>query len=52
MPEFGLPTTERGAWRSLWFDEDVLEIGALAIHLTDPGKPGGDVTLYAGDRNC
>jgi len=35
-------------WRSLWFDEEVLEIGALAIHLTDPKKPDGDVTLYAG----
>jgi hypothetical protein len=35
-------------WRSLWFDEDVLEVGALAIHLTDPAKPNGHVTLYAG----
>jgi hypothetical protein len=46
----GVWVTDNGArtWRSLWFDEDVLEIGALAIHLTDPGKPNGDVTLYAG----
>ncbi|HXT61476.1 MAG TPA: hypothetical protein VN696_00435, partial [Pyrinomonadaceae bacterium] len=46
----GVWVTHDGArtWRSLWFDEDVLEIGALAIHLTDPKKPNGDVTLYAG----
>lgn len=46
----GVWITKDGAqtWRSLWFDEDVLEVGALAIHLTDTGKPGGDVTLYAG----
>ena len=35
-------------WRSLWFEEAVLEVGALAIHLTDPAQPNGDVTLYAG----
>ena len=46
----GVWVTNNGArtWRSLWFDEDVLEIGALAIHLTNPTKPNGDVTLYAG----
>ena len=46
----GVWVTNDGArtWRSLWFDEDVLEIGALAIHLTDPAKPNGHVTLYAG----
>lgn len=46
----GVWVTNNGArtWRSLWFDEDVLEIGALAIHLNDPKKPNGDVTLYAG----
>ena len=46
----GVWVTNNGArtWRSLWFAEDVLEIGALAIHLTDPNKPNGDVTLYAG----
>jgi hypothetical protein len=46
----GVWVTNNGArtWRSLWFDEDVLEIGALAIHLTNPAKPNGDVTLYAG----
>jgi hypothetical protein len=46
----GVWVTNDGArtWRSLWFDEDVLEIGALAIHLTDPAKSNGHVTLYAG----
>jgi len=36
----GVWVTNNGArtWRSLWFAEDVLEIGALAIHLTDPAK--------------
>jgi hypothetical protein len=46
----GVWVTNNGArtWRSLWFEEDVLEVGALAIHLTDPAQPNGDVTLYAG----
>ena len=37
----GVWVTNNGArtWRSLWFAEDVLEIGALAIHLTNPKKP-------------
>ena len=30
------------------YDEEALEIGAMAIHLTDPADPTGDVTLYAG----
>lgn len=46
----GVWVTNDGArtWRSLMFGEGALEIGALAIHLTDPADPGGDVTLYAG----
>ncbi len=46
----GVWVTNNGGetWRSLWFDEPVLEIGALAIHLTVQSEPDGDVTLYAG----
>jgi photosystem II stability/assembly factor-like uncharacterized protein len=36
------------SWKPLMHDQDALEIGALAVHLTDPAKPAGDVTIYAG----
>lgn len=36
------------SWEALMHDEDALEIGALATHLTDPNNPAGDVTVYAG----
>jgi hypothetical protein len=35
-------------WSPLMHDEPALEIGALAVHLTDPGNPSGEVTIYAG----
>lgn len=41
----GLPFT---AWSPLMRDEPSLSIGALAVHLTDPTNPAGDVTIYAG----
>jgi hypothetical protein len=42
-------TTDAGvSWKPLMFQEGALEIGALALHLTDPANPMGDVTLYAG----
>ena len=36
------------SWKPLMHDEGALEIGALCAHLTDPGNPMGDVTIYAG----
>ncbi len=36
------------SWTALMRDEAALEIGALAVHLTDPANPAGAVTLYAG----
>src|SRR5712691_12113796 len=36
------------SWSPLMFQEGALEIGALAVHLTDPGIPAGDVTIFAG----
>lgn len=42
-------TSDAGqSWKPLMHDEGALEIGALCAHLTDPGNPSGDVTLYAG----
>jgi hypothetical protein len=42
-------TTDAGvSWTPLMFQEGALEIGALAVHLTDPANPLGDITLYAG----
>ncbi len=42
-------TTDAGvSWTPLMFQEGALEIGALAVHLTDPASPLGDVTIYAG----
>lgn len=42
-------TTDAGvSWKPLMFQEAALEIGALALHLTDPAIPAGDVTIYAG----
>ena len=35
-------------WSPLMRGEGSLVIGSLAVHLTDPGAPGGDVTVYAG----
>jgi photosystem II stability/assembly factor-like uncharacterized protein len=49
-------TANAGVWRSddggtswtpLMFQEGALEIGALALHLTNPAQPTGDVTIYA-----
>ena len=49
-------TANAGVWRSddggvswvpLMFQEGALEIGAIALHLTDPANPTGDVTIYA-----
>lgn len=49
-------TANAGVWRSddagqswtpLMFQEGSLEIGALALHLTDPSSPTSDVTIYA-----
>lgn len=37
-----------GSWQPLMHSEDALEIGALAVHLTDPAQPDGPVTIYAG----
>ncbi len=36
------------SWKPLMHDEDALEIGALAVHLTNPANPAGPVTVYAG----
>jgi hypothetical protein len=36
------------SWKPLMHDEGALEIGALAVHLTDPANPAGPVTVYAG----
>ena len=36
------------SWKPLMHDEASLAIGAVAVHLTDPGNPTGDFTIYAG----
>jgi hypothetical protein len=36
------------SWKPLMSQEAALEIGALAVHPTDPANPTGDVTIYAG----
>jgi photosystem II stability/assembly factor-like uncharacterized protein len=36
------------SWQALMHDQGALEIGALAVHLTDPANAAGDVTIYAG----
>jgi hypothetical protein len=36
------------SWTPLMHDEASLAIGALAVHLTDPGIPASDFTIYAG----
>ena len=36
------------SWKPLMHDEASLAIGAVAVHLTDPGNPAGDFTIYAG----
>lgn len=35
-------------WSPLMRDEGSLAVGSLAVHLTDPAAPDGDVTVYAG----
>jgi hypothetical protein len=42
------------SWKPLMFQEGALEIGALAVHLSDPSNPTGDVTIYAatGERRA
>jgi hypothetical protein len=46
----GVWATQDGglSWTPLMFQEGALEIGALAVHLTNPANPAGDVTIYAG----
>lgn len=42
-------TTDAGvSWTPLMFQEAALEIGTLALHLTNPAAPMGEVTIYAG----
>lgn len=36
------------SWKPLMHDQRALEIGALAVNLTNPANPAGDVTIYAG----
>jgi hypothetical protein len=36
------------SWKALMHDEASLAIGAVAVHLTDPGNPAGNFTIYAG----
>jgi hypothetical protein len=36
------------SWTPLMHDEVSLSIGAVAVHLTDPGNLAGDFTIYAG----
>lgn len=42
-----LTSNAGSSWTPLMSQEGALEIGAVALHMTDPASPAGDVTIYA-----